>query len=171
MKINDVHATNWCKPSESMPQEKCLSGSDWWGEVSARPSEPLINLTIDVVMSNNEYEGLLGQSEISNGGPGLSYCKTYKRITQEEALGQALIAQHVSHYSIIQVYPSGYVYLSGDRDEYGDNFIDRESNPPDGVYGDIVVEGEVVTRLLELTEVIEPELHEGSENPRCDKLI
>lgn len=53
MKINDVHITNWEAP-----------GDKWWDDVAKRSSEPLIEATMKMTLSWEEYKAL-----ISSGRP------------------------------------------------------------------------------------------------------
>jgi hypothetical protein len=50
MTINDVHITNWKEPGDS-----------WWDSVQQRPTEPLIEATIKMKLSWNEYRELLAK--------------------------------------------------------------------------------------------------------------
>lgn len=52
MKIEDVVINNWQAPGEG-----------WWSGVEARPTEPLIDATIKLTLSWNEYRALLDRDE------------------------------------------------------------------------------------------------------------
>lgn len=52
MKINDVHITNWQEP-----------GGPYWDDVKQRSSEPLIEATIKMTLSWEEYEDLLNKNK------------------------------------------------------------------------------------------------------------
>lgn len=49
MKIHDVHITNWQPP-----------GGPFWDEVKERHAEPLIDATMKMTLSWDEYRALIG---------------------------------------------------------------------------------------------------------------
>lgn len=52
MKIENVVINNWNAP-----------GAEWWSGVEARPTEPLINATLTLTLSWEEYHALLNKDE------------------------------------------------------------------------------------------------------------
>jgi len=56
MTIEDVKINNWEAPGEK-----------WWDTVQSKPTEPLIQATIRMTLSWDEYEKLLAQGERNTG--------------------------------------------------------------------------------------------------------
>lgn len=52
MKINNIHITNWEEP-----------GGPYWDNVKERHSEPLIEATMKLTLSWDEYETLLAEDK------------------------------------------------------------------------------------------------------------
>ena len=75
MKINDVTIENWEAP-----------GKEWWEGVERRPDEPLIEATMKLTLSWNEYDDLIKRNNVVRLND-----LTLERVKQMSLIGDPII--------------------------------------------------------------------------------